>query len=122
MKVKKIKIVVEPLDKTQARWLKAMKSKSASKSKKNEEIITVSSWEVLARVFSPARLEILSKLSKVKPLSISGLAKSLKKDFKNVYSDVMFLADLGLIRIEKRGSKNLVPISKYEGIEFNLAA
>ncbi|MEZ4846740.1 MAG: ArsR family transcriptional regulator [Bdellovibrionota bacterium] len=100
-----------------------MKSKSASKSsKKNEEVITVSSWEVLARVFSPARLEILSKLSKVKPLSISGLAKSLKKDFKNVYSDVMFLADLGLIEIEKRGSKNLVPVSKYEGIEFNLAA
>lgn len=47
----------------------------------------------------------------------------MKKDFKNVYSDVKFLADLGLVDLREEGSrKTLVPIAKFGGIELALAS
>ena len=59
----------------------------------------------------------------LKPKSISARAKAMKKDFKNVYSDVKFLADIGLVDLREEGPKRtLVPVAKFRGIEFSLAA
>mgnify|MGYP001002866855 CR=1 FL=1 len=121
MKLKKVKIVVEPLEKTNERWVTTLKGKAYSNSR--EEIISVSSWEVLGRILSPPRLQILTIIPALKPKSISALAKAMKKDFKNVYSDVKFLADLGLVDLREEGpKKTLVPIAKFDGIELALAA
>lgn len=121
MRLKKVRISVESFEKTDARWLKALQSKA--KTKGREEIITVSSWDVLGRILSPPRLQILAAIPILKPKSISALAKEMDKDFKNVYSDVKFLADLGLIELREEGAKKtLVPVAKYDGIELSLAA
>jgi predicted transcriptional regulator len=121
MKLKKVRIRVEALEETTARWSAALKGKVKSKS--GEELITVPNWEVLGRILSPPRLQILTMIPSLKPKSISALAKALKKDFKNVYSDVKFLADLGFIELREEGTKKtLVPIAKFDGIEFGLAA
>ncbi len=121
MKLRKVKIIVETLEKTNERWAAAFKGKAQPKS--GDEIISVSSWEILGRVLSPPRLQILTMIPALKPKSISALARAMKKDFKNVYSDVKFLADLGLIELKEEGRrKTLVPIAKFEGIEFSLAA
>src|SRR3990167_7136949 len=95
MKLKKVKIIVEPSDMLNKRWKKAFKGKE--KSKNREEVISVDSWQVLGKVLSAPRLQILSAISRLKPRSIVHLARLLEKDFKNVYSDVRFLADLGFI-------------------------
>jgi predicted transcriptional regulator len=50
------------------------------------------------------------------------VARSLKRDFKNVYSDVMSLADLGLIELKVEGGKTLTPIVRFSGIEVDLGA
>jgi predicted transcriptional regulator len=121
MKLKKVRIKVEVLETTNARWASAMSGKSKLKSK--EEIITVSSWDILSRILSAPRLQILTMIPAIKPKSISALAKAMKKDFKNVYSDVKFLAELGFIELREEGrKKTLVPIAKFDGIEFGLAA
>ena len=66
---------------------------------------------------------ILTSIAALKPKSISALAKSMKKDFKNVYSDVKFHADLGLVELREEGRrKTLVPIAKFNGIELALVA
>ena len=76
-----------------------------------------------ARVFSPQRLQILASILALKPKSIADLARQLKRDFKNVHSDVRFLADIGLIDLREEGArKTLVPIAKFSEIEFPLAA
>src|SRR5262245_41886277 len=93
MKLKKIRIVVEPIEQTKERWVAALKGKG--RTKPGEEMLTISSWEVLGRILSPPRLQILTLIPALKPKSISALAKAMKKDFKNVYSDVKFLAGLG---------------------------
>lgn len=121
MKLKKVRIVVEPVEQTNERWVAALKSKSQSGS--GAETISVASWEVLGRILSPPRLQILTLIPALKPKSISALAKAMKKDFKNVYSDVKFLADLGLVALREEGRrKTLVPVAKFDGIELALAA
>lgn len=121
MKLKKAKIIVESLESTNDRWVAALKGKK--RNSPGEETISVSSWEVLGRILSPPRLQILSIIPALKPKSIAALAKAMKKDFKNVYTDVKFLASLGLIELREEGRrKTLVPIAKYDGIELGLAA
>jgi len=119
VKLKRVRITVEPLSQTHARWKKALGGKSASK----RAVITVASWEVLGKVLSPRRLEILARIPMLRPKSIATLARSLKRDFKNVYADVMFLADLGLIELKEEGKrKALVPVARFGGIELDLGA
>jgi len=122
MKLKKALIRIESADVISERWVGYLKGKK-SKSPKGYEVISVSNWEVLGRLLSPPRLQLLSAIPLIQATSIAALAKAMKKDFKNVYSDVRFLADLGLIELKEEGPrKNLVPVAKYEGIEFSLAA
>ena len=120
MKLKKVRIRVESLEETNKRWGKALAGKLAARP--NEEVIIVSSWEQLGQVFSPQRLQILAVIPEEKPKSISALARALKRDFKNVYTDVRFLADLGLIELKEEGKrKTLVPVAKFNDLSMALA-
>lgn len=121
MKLKKVKIVVEPLEGINQRWKKAFKGKLLSK--KNEEVISVGSWEVLGKILSAPRLKILSAINHFKPHSIAHLAKVLGTNFKNVHSDVTFLANLGFITLTETGStRALMPVARFSEIELPLAA
>ena len=119
MKLRKAKIIVEPFEDVKKRWKGALQGKIHNKS--NEEIISVASWEILGKVLSPPRLQILATILRLKPKSIAHLARELKKNFKNIHSDVRFLADLGLIELKEEG-KMIVPIAKFNEIELPLAA
>ncbi len=122
MKLRKVKIRVEDIETTKARWTAALRGKAARRDMGAEDVITVSSWDVLNKILSAPRLQILTAIPSLKPKSISALAKAMKKDFKNVHSDVKFLADLGLIDLRKEGSRRtLVPVAKFDGIEFAFA-
>jgi predicted transcriptional regulator len=119
MKLKRVRIAIEPLSRTQARWKKALRGKAVSDSRRT--VITVPSWEVLGKVLSPRRLEILARIPVLKPRSIAALARSLERDFKYVHADVVFLANLGLIKLKAEGRrKTLVPIARFGGIEVDL--
>lgn len=121
MKLKTAKIVIEPLENTNRRWEMALKGKV--KAKRNTEVITLSSWEILDKLLSSARLQILVAIPQLKPKSIAELARGMGKNFKNVYSDVKFLADIGLIDLKEKGPRGtLVPVAKYGEIELPFAA
>ena len=121
MKLKRVRITVEPLSRTQSRWKKALAGKAVSDS--TRAVITVPSWEVLGKILSPRRLELLAHIPALKPKSIASLARSLGRDFKNVHTDVVFLADVGLIELKAEGKrKTLVPIARFAGIEVDLGA
>ncbi len=122
MKLRKVKIIVEDVENTSRRWTKALKGKSTFKSR-NTEIISVSTWDILGKVFSSPRMELLSAIVKHKPESIAALSRIVNRDFKNVHSDVKFLADLGLIELKEKGPrKTLVPVPMYDEIEVGFAA
>jgi predicted transcriptional regulator len=120
MKLKEAVIVLEKIEITKKRWLKALKGKPPTKYSGSENII-VGSAEMLAQVFSRSRIEILKSILTLKPKSVYELAKLLKKDYKNIYQDVRFLADLGLIELKKQGArKTLVPIARFKSITLPL--
>jgi predicted transcriptional regulator len=121
MKLKRAIIVIEDSESTDKRWSSALKGKE--KTNKNENIIVCSSLKIAEKIFSEPRLSILKMVARKEMCSIKELATNLKRDFKNVYHDVMFLADLGLISLEEsKSGRSLKPISLYENIELSLAA
>jgi predicted transcriptional regulator len=86
-------------------------------------VIVFSSLEAVAKVLSPARLELLGVILKEKPTSIYALAGLVERDFKNVHSDVRLLADIGLLELAPAGRRDaLKPVPKYSGFEIDLAA
>lgn len=120
MKLRKVKIVVEGTESTKRRWVATLKGKRAGA---GAEVISVSSWEVLGKVLSPPRLEILAAIPELKPASIAALAKALGRDFKNVHSDVTFLSEVGLLMLREVGPRRtLIPTALYSEIDLPLAA
>ena len=87
------------------------------------EVLSVPSWEVLGKVLSPRRLEILAAVPELKPASIAALARALGRDFKNVHADVTFLSEVGLLMLRETGTRRtLFPTALYSEIDVPLAA
>ena len=55
------------------------------------------SLETLLKTLTPGRWVLLKKLRKTGPMSIRALAKELKRDYKNVHTDIKRLESIGLI-------------------------
>lgn len=121
MKLKKVHIVIQPIEDIKSEWSRAMKGKVKSIQKPNTLVFT--SLAAVARVLSPVRLELLGAVIKHKPESISSLAKILRRDFKNVYADVKLLASIGILELKGSGKRDAVrPVALYNGIDLNLVA
>jgi predicted transcriptional regulator len=116
MKKRPAKIVIESSAATKERWKAALKGKASSRPA--EQIISVESWDVLAKVMSPLRLQLMSLIYSRKPSSIAALAKLAKRDFKNVHEDVNFLASVGFVELKKVG-RSMTPIANVSGIGFS---
>ena len=120
MKMTKALLMVEPTKAAFDRFSSILKHPSKS-TYKGYMILSFPSFEVLGKVITGARLELLSIIRKTRPKSIQELARLAERDFKNVYQDVKLLAQYGLIELKERGArKAATPISKYS--EFLIAA
>ena len=118
--MRKAVIIIEDREDTNKRWSKALKGKMQ---RHDDNVIVCSSAKIAEKVFSEPRLSILRYIGKHEIKSIKELATLLKRDFKNVYNDVMFLADLGLIALkEATKGRSLRPVLIYEDIELSLIA
>ena len=121
MKLKKVKIIIRGIDEIKAEWKLALEGKVQYIQPKGTIILT--SLTDLGKAFSPSRLELLSVIIKEKPESIYALAKLVQRDFKNVYSDVKILTDIGMIELMPTGKRDsFMPVAKYSGFEVDLAA
>jgi predicted transcriptional regulator len=113
MKNKKAVLVVEPTAKAFDRFKEVLKNSPKSKYK-GYMILSFPSYEALGRVITGARLELLSAIRNHKPSSIQKLAKTVHRDFKNVYKDVMVLSEYGLIELKEKGPrKATLPVALY---------
>ncbi|MFP3985578.1 MAG: hypothetical protein ACLFU9_06405 [Candidatus Bathyarchaeia archaeon] len=64
------------------------------------------------------RVELLNHLANRRVESINELAHQVKRDVKNVYEDLQALQKLGLLALERRGKRNVVPETLIEEIAF----
>jgi predicted transcriptional regulator len=121
MRLKKVKIVVQPIEDIKTEWTSALKGKIRSVQPRGTIVFT--SLAAVAKALSPVRLELLGTILKHKPESIYALAKLIERDFKNVYADVKLLSEIGLVELKPTGKRDSVrPVAKYSGFEVDLAA
>ena len=72
-----------------------------------------------------SNLVILSQIAALKPRSVYELAKATGRDISNLNKVVIFLEEVGVIRVKKsvaNGRPIKTPIVDYDRIEFRLRA
>lgn len=96
IKIKKINVVIENLDRFFDESKKEFKKLQEGKLKKSVNVLSLSEDEY-RNLFSKKRLDIIKALKHKKFISIYELAKELDRSYKNVYDDVNLLLELSII-------------------------
>jgi predicted transcriptional regulator len=81
-----------------------------------ERHLAFESWDVLARVLTGKRMELLRYVRRNTVTSIRALAKALNRDYSNVHADVKALANAGLLDATATGVR-----ADYDSIETKIA-
>jgi predicted transcriptional regulator len=101
MRVKNIKVAIkgenELLNEVKEVWGKLEKGEKIKK----HEAIYFESLDAMRRILTEERLRMLKVIKKDHPASIYKLSKMLKRDVKNTFDDVQFLAEAGLVELKK---------------------
>jgi len=79
-------------------------------------VLSFADLPLLLKTLTPARWQLLARLAKLGAVSVFALAKHLKRDYKNVHTDVARLAGIGLI---ERSGKAEIRVA-YESIRAEL--
>jgi predicted transcriptional regulator len=81
----------DALDRFEAAWNRRTEGRSPL------SVLSLMDLPLLLRTLTPARWELLDRLREAGPLSIYQLAKRLKRDYKNVHTDVSRMVEIGLV-------------------------
>jgi len=100
---KKIEIGIGTLDESAKRFIDTWHKVERRQPVQQREILTFDNLETLLRVLTPTRWTLLRILRREGPMSIRLLAKVLKRDYKNVHTDVRDLERIGLVSRAKEG-------------------
>lgn len=101
MRVKNIRIAIrgekELFDEVKDVWGKLERGEKVKK----HQAIYFEGLDVMRKVLTEERLKIVKAIRKNHPASIYELAKILRRDVKNTFDDVQFLAQAGLVELKK---------------------
>src|SRR5208283_2182819 len=118
MKVRNIKVAIKS-DEDILKEIKDVVGKIERGEKvKKQEGISFDSIDAMRKVLTEERLKVLRAIKKKHPESVYELAKKLKRDIKNTFNDVHFLAEAGLLELKKtkNGREKTTPLVNYDKI------
>jgi len=118
MKVRNIKVAIKS-DEDILQEIKQTVGKIERGEKvKKHEGISFDSIDAMRKVLTEERFKILRAVKKEHPGSVYELAKILKRDIKNTFNDVQFLAEAGLLELKKTkdGREKTTPLVNYDKI------
>jgi predicted transcriptional regulator len=101
-------------------FIDAWKRAESNKKVEAEYRLDFENLETLLKTLTPGRWVLLKELRKTGPMSIRALAKELKRDYKNVHTDIKRLESIGLIS-RTRDARVQVPWDMVEA-RLRLAA
>ena len=104
----------DALDRFEAAWNRVAEGRRMAPLR----VLTLKDLPALLRALSPARWQLLERLSRQGPATIYELAKRLERDYKNVHTDVTQLAALGII--ERRSDARVAVTWDAIRAEFHL--
>lgn len=124
MKVKNVVIGIKSIDEVLDRAKGVMgRLERGEQVKKTKPGIYFESLEVMRKAITHERMKILKVIKEKHPASIYELAKLLNRNLKNVSDDVHYLAELGLIELEKgksNGREKTTPVVDYDKIMLEI--
>ena len=123
MKVKNIFIEVKSIEDTLKEVKEVMEKIREGKSIKKNESISFNNIDIMRKILTNKRLELIKVIKKHKPKSIYQLAKIVKRDSKSVNVDLKILSNLGMVDLKskEKGRENIVPRIDYEEIDVAIA-
>lgn len=118
MRVRNIKIAIKSDEELFKEVKEVCEKLEKGEKVKKHEGISFENLDVMRKVLTEERLRILKTIKKEHPSSIYELAKILRRDIKNTFDDVQYLAQVGFIEIKKtkEGREKATPIVKYDKI------
>lgn len=120
MKVKNVVIGIKSTEEVLNRAKDVMERlERGEQVKKTKPGIYFENLEVMRKAITHERMKILKVIKEKHPASIYELAKLLNRNLKNVSDDVHYLAELGLIELEKgksNGREKTTPVVEYDKI------
>jgi predicted transcriptional regulator len=106
-------INVEPLADSLERAAQVMEYLEKGESTNHYNGVGFSSVENMLSLFTLKRWELIETLRNSGEMSINGLAKELKRNYKNVHTDVMMFIEWGVVN---KNEQNLVYVPYNEFI------
>jgi predicted transcriptional regulator len=118
MKVRNIKVAIKSDEDIFQEVKKTIGKIERGEKVKKHEGISFDSIDAMRKVLTEERLKVLRTVKKEHPASVYELAKKLKRDIKNTFNDVQFLAEAGLLELKKTkdGREKTTPLVNYDKI------
>jgi predicted transcriptional regulator len=120
---KTLTIKIRPVGGAMADFRETFRALETGRRVTRREGVYFTSIEAARNLLTPSRLAVLRAVRTKRPRSIYELAKTLKRDFKNVQEDLRILERYGLVRVAKsRGSRRArVPEALFGEIALRIA-
>jgi predicted transcriptional regulator len=115
MKTKRFIVSIQPLEKSLHGFAQALGAARKGKQLPASSGLSFSDVETFRGFFSKKRMELLQAIKKESPKSVYQLAHLVDREYKNVYDDVQFFKELGLIQAE-----NKVMSLKFDRLEIEV--
>ncbi len=120
MKIRKVRIGIKSIEDALNDAKETMKKLERGEKVKKETGVYFTSLEAFRKALTPKRLELLHIVKAKNPSSINELARTAKRDIKNVADDVKYLEQIGLIE-KKEMDRKTKPVIKYDEILLQIA-
>ena len=122
MKVRNVKLGVRSLDTAFAEWAEAFEKVRRGKKVDKSRGIYFTSLEAMRKVLTEKRLELLHVIKEQEPDSVYELSKLVKRDIKNINSDLELLKNIGLVSVTKarKGRERIIPRVNYDKIQLEI--
>lgn len=120
---KTLTIKIKPVGEAMAEFRETFRALETGRRVTRREGVYFTSIEAARNLLTPSRLAVLRAVRTKRPRSIYELAKTLKRDYKNVQEDLGILERYGLVRVTKsRGSRRArVPEALFGEIALRIA-
>lgn len=123
MKVKNIKIGIRTMDQAFKEAGNVMEKIARGEKLRKREGVYFENLDVMRRILTEKRLEVLHTIKNNHPSSVYELAKILNRDINNIIDDLDYLKELGLVELKKTkdGREKTTPTVDYDKIQLEIA-
>lgn len=123
MKVKNIIVEVKSIEDTLKEAKSIMEELQKGRLVGKKESISFGNIDVMRKVLTNKRLQLIKAIKKYSPQSIYELARIVDRDPKSVNIDIRVLNKLGMIGLKRTDKKreNIIPTVKYDEIDIAIA-